>query len=131
MRRVLKYFICFMILVVQSGSFTAEQVHVKGVVKDITSDKSLLGVIVELYIFEQPSRFRMGTFTLHKKVRTNTSGKFEFVVPLRSKIQLKTQVIPKDVPGSLVVVDVEDTDIGNIVLMYDPNGLDAQGREGY
>lgn len=52
MRRVLKYFICFMTLVVQSGSFAAEQVHVKGVVKDITSDKSLSGVIVELYIFE-------------------------------------------------------------------------------
>ena len=52
MRRVLKYFICFIILTVQSVSFAAGQVHVKGVVKDITSDKSFPGVIVELHIFE-------------------------------------------------------------------------------
>lgn len=131
MPRILKYSAYLAILMLQSISFAfaSEQVRVKGVVRDITSDKSLPGVIVELYVFEQSSRLRMGTFVLREKVSTEASGKFEFAVPPRSTIQLKTQVIPMDVPGSLVVLDVEDRDIANIVLTYDPNDLDAQDEE--
>ena len=127
---MLKYFACFTVLVLQSVSLASEQVRVQGVVKDVTSDKILPGMVVELYVLEQPSRLRMGTFVLRKEVRTDTYGRFEFIVPPRSTIQLRTQTVPKDVAGSLVVLDVEDTDVANIVLTYDPSDLKTQSREG-
>ena len=127
---MLKYSACFTVLVLQSVSLASEQVRVQGIVKDVTSDKILPGVVVELYVLEQPSRLRMGTFVLRKEVRTDTSARFEFIVPPRSTIQLRTQTVPKDVAGSLVVLDVEDTDIANIVLTYDPSDLKTQSREG-
>lgn len=123
---MLKYFAYFTVLVLQSVSLASEQVRVQGVVKDVTSEKILPGVVVELYVLEQPSRLRMGTFVLRKVVRTDTSGRFEFIVPPRSTMQLRTQTVPKDVAGSLVVLDVEDTDIANIVLTYDPSDLKTQ-----
>ncbi|WHI49949.1 hypothetical protein P3339_16015 [Microbulbifer sp. MLAF003] len=117
------YIIVFTVFILSFAStiVRGDDVNISGVVVDDVSGFPLGKVNVELYLFEQGSIFKMGTYKLFKQVESSDEGRFDFAVEEGESIQIKTKNSGAPLYGGLITIDKVSQDKSDIVIRHKSN----------